>query len=1036
MNIAGLSIKRPIFISVLVVLVLVLGWMSFKKLPVDLFPDVTFPVVVVNTIYRGAGPAEIENLISKVIEEEVSTIAGVKRISSSSADGYSTVIVEFSMDSDIKYAEQQMRDKVSSIRNRLPDDADAPIIRRIDPSDQPILIIGVQADVSAGELYQLVDNQIKPKFEQINRVGSVEIIGGRQREIAVNLDYRKLAAAQLSASRVTMALSQSGQNVPIGTVSIGEKETQFRAVGEFDSILNINQTVVNFFGNDVPIRISELGRVEDSLEDETNRAFVNGKPSLFLRIYRQSGANTIEVVNAVKAKVEQFNQANQSKGESIRLEVVRDGSKFIVANVTDVKESIMIGIALTIIVVYLFLGSFRSTIITALALPNSLIGAFLLMSWAGFSINIMSLLALSLSVGLLVDDAIVVRENIFRHLEMGKSGVQAALDGTKEVLLAVVATTLAVIAVFAPIGFLDGIVGQFFKEFGLTICFAMAISLFDALTVAPMLSAYFASSDHGRSATGWLNLLGAPARWMDRMQTKMENGYTRVLAVSLRRPIWILGGAIFIFVMSFVAVGHVPKTFLPPQDAGEFAVSIELPEGTSLSSTNRVATQIDAVIRSHSEVQTSIMTVGDARGKANTSTIIINMVPSNQRRLNTSDFKEVLRKELKAFAYAKPIVKDVDIVGAGQRPFNVVIKGATLDQISPIAEAILQKMKKSPHVVDPEIDYVLGKPEFKIKFDETKMQYLGVSAVAAGGELRNLVSGMTPAVFRDRGEEYQIRVRLEPNQRNLEALFNTVLIPNVNGSLVRLADVATPIKTISPAVINRQDRSKSIMISCDISPKGKGIGGIQSELDTTFKTMGLPEGVSYSYVGQAENFKELSQSMGMAALLGVLFIYMVLASLYESVVTPFTIMLVLPLAICGAFYALFVTGKSLDLFSMIGCIMLLGIATKNSIILVDYTNQLVQNGMDHYAALLKAGRTRLRPILMTTIALIAGILPVAIGLNEASRQRTSMGVAIIGGLISSTLLTLVVVPVAYSYIERFRVWSLNAAKRWFHVANT
>jgi len=1034
MDIAGLSIRRPVFISVLVVLLLVLGWMSLKKLPVDLFPNVTFPVVVVNTIYRGAGPVEVETLISKVIEEEVSSIAGVKRISSSSGDGYSSVVVEFSLDTDIQYAEQKIRDRLSMLRNRLPDDAETPIIRRLDPSDQPILIIGIQSPLPAGELYQVVSTQLKPKLEQINQVGAVEIIGGRKRELAVHLDQGKLAATQLSASRVSQALGLSGQNIPIGTVSGEKTDTQFRAVGEFRSLESIGQAVVNFFGNDVPIRVKDLGTVEDGLEDETNRAYVNGRPSLFLRVYRQSGANTIEVVNAVKRQVSVLNASyGDAKGQSIRMQVVRDGSKFIEANVTDVKESILIGIVLTIVVVYLFLGSFRSTIITALALPNSLIGAFLLMGWAGFSINVMSLLALSLSVGLLIDDAIVVRENIFRHLEMGKSGLQAALDGTKEVLLAVIATTCAVIAVFAPIGFLNGVVGQFFKEFGLTICFAMAISLFDAVTVAPMLSAYFASSEHGKSARGWWHVVGAPARWFDRMQGKMERGYVRLLARSLRRPLWVLGGALIVFIMSFVAIKHVPKTFLPAQDAGEFAVSIELPEGTSLDETDRVAHTIDAVIRTHPEVNVSVMTVGDARGKANTATIIINMVPAGQRRVNTSEFKEILRGELKAYAYAKPIVKDVDIVGGGQRPFNVVIKGPDLATITPIAQSVYERMKKSQDVLDPEINYKVGKPEFRVQLNDASMAYLGVSTVAAGGELRQLISGSTPAVFREKGEEYAIRVRLRPEQRQLDRQFSLVNIPNTNGALVKLSSIARPERVLSPAEINRQDRSKSIMISCDVSPKGKGIGGIQSDLERTFETMNLPEGVRYSFIGQAENFKELGQNMGMAALLGILFIYMVLASLYESVVTPFTIMLVLPLAICGAFYALFITGKSLDLFSMIGCIMLLGVATKNSIILVDYTNQLVQKGMDHHTALLQAGQTRLRPILMTTIALIAGILPVAIGLNEASRQRTSMGVAIIGGLVSSTLLTLVVVPAAYSYIERFRVWSLKWAKRRFQV---
>jgi len=1032
MNIAQLSIKRPIFIACVVFLILAIGYLSLKKLPIDLFPNVQFPIVTVNTVYPGAGPREVETSISKVVEEEISTLPGVKRVSSYSRDGFSSVFVEFALETDVKFAEQQVRDRVGSIGNKLPKDAKQPVIRRMDPADQPVLIVAIKSNLPEGKLYDLANLQIKTKLQQINNVGNVDILGGRKREIHVNLDRNKIKSHELSASRISNAIALSGQNIPAGTIRSTESEMAVRSVAEFKSIDDIGSTIINFLGNDVPIRLDEVATITDTLEDETSRAYVNGNKSIFLQVYRQSGSNTITVVESVKKQIKKLNSDLKTQQIDAEIIVVRDGSKMILANVIDVKESIIIGILLTIVVVYLFLGSVRSTIITSLALPNSLVGAFLLMSVAGYSINVMTLLALSLSVGLLIDDAIVVRENIFRHIEMGKAPLQAALDGTKEVMLAVIATTAAVLSVFGPIGFLQGVVGQFFKEFGLTICFAMCISLFDALTVAPMLSAYFAGSHDDRSTGVWNRTIGELARTFDRFQTWLETQYVSILRFTLRRPGTILLMALVIFLSSCVAVTKVPKTFLPPQDFGEFMVSLELPAGTGLDKTNEFAQSVDRAIRKNHEVAVTVLSVGNAQNEANVASIIVNLVPSKKRHINTSDFKDKLRGQLTRFSDGKPIVKDVDMVGGGQRPFNVVIIGNDLNELNAVGTRLFEKLKKHPGLLDVEMNYKPGKPEFQIQLDERKAARLGVSSVLAGAELRTLLEGSTPAVFRENGEEYTIRLRLQDDQRDFKTAFQSLYVPNINQTLIRLSDIATPVSTVAPSSINRQDRGRSIQISGDIAPKGPGMGGVKSDVERLCKSeLNMPPGMGFAFIGQAESFQELGQNMMMAVILAVMFIFMVLASLYESVVTPFTIMLVLPLAACGAFYALLITGKSLDIFSMIGCIMLLGVATKNSILLVDYTNQQVEKGLDHASAILEAGKTRLRPILMTTIALIAGVAPIAIGLNEASRQRTSMGVAIIGGLISSTLLTLVVVPAAYSYIERFRVWSKGVLTRLF-----
>ncbi len=1040
MNLANLSIKRPVFITCVVTVILVVGWLSLKKLPVDLFPNVTFPIVTVTTVYPGAGPQEVETLVSKVYEEELSNLPGLKKLSSMNLENVSVIIAEFNLSTDIKYAEQQIRDKVSASRKKLPSDIEEPVIRKIDPADQPIVTIAVESDLPDGELYQIVDKKIKPQFEQVNQVGLVEIIGGRKREIKVELDRNKLKSREISANQVVGRLQISGQNIPAGKVSGASLDATFRTLGEYKTIKEIESTIINFIGNDIPVTVKDIGAVKDSLEERKGYGYFNGKKALLLSIYKQSGSNTIGVAEAIKKKALKINESLKAGKSNINLAVVRDGSKMIKANVDDVNETIIIGIILTIIVVYFFLGSGRSTIITGLALPNSLLGSFILLAAAGFTVNIMTLLALSLAVGLLIDDAIVVRENIFRHIEMGETPVNAAIKGTNEVTLAVVATTLTVIAVFGPIAFLEGVVGQFFKEFGLTVCFALAISLFDALTMAPMLSAYFAGKiEHHepgkeKKRVGiYDHTLGLMLEKFNKFQDWLEDLYVSTLKFTMKKPILILGIALFVFLASFVALKTVPKTFISAQDTGEFMVSIDLKPGTSLDGMNTVAREIDDLIRKNKEVAYTVLTVGDKNGQPEKANIFVTLVPAKLRQgINTSQFKELARQQLKPFAYANPAVKDIDNVGGGQRPFNINIVGDDMKEIQKYAGLLFEKIKHHPALKDVDTSDRPGKPEFQVVPDRSRAEKLGVSTTLMGSELRTMIEGSKAAVFRESGEEYDIRVRLQEDQRDLKKYYGVTYVPNINNSLIKLSSMTSPVETTGPANINRQDRGRYIQISADIAPKGPGMGGAIADINRIMKDeIKLPSNMRYQFVGQAENFQELIANMMVAAGLGIMFIYFVLASLYESFVTPFTIMLVLPLAICGAFYALAITHASLDLFSMIGCIMLLGVATKNSILLVDYANQQVQQGMSLYDAIIASGRSRLRPILMTSFALIAGMIPLAIGLNEASKQRTSMGIAVIGGLISSTLLTLVVVPAAYSYIERFRVWSGSILKKIF-----
>ncbi|MCM2303503.1 MAG: efflux RND transporter permease subunit [Elusimicrobia bacterium] len=1028
MDLPELSIKQPVFVTSAVILMLTAGGLLMTRMGVDLYPDVAFPVISATVAYPGAGPDEVETQILKPLEDEIATIAGLKKLRATAKEGVGTIIAEFTLETNPQHAEQQVRDRVALARRKLPDDAKEPVIRRFDPSDMPQLAIAISADLPPGELFDLADDVVRPALQQVAQVGLVEVVGGRKREIRVALDRAELTRRELSAGAVSDALRIAGVNVPAGRVTRGAGDRLFRTVGEFSDPAEIGGVVVAFRGNETPIRVRDLGTVGEGLVDERTRAFWNGKPAVYLQVYRQSGSNTLAVVGAVKDRLKRLQDDIASRPGAPKLVIVMDRSKVISDNVDDVVETIWLGILLTFVVVFLFLGSLRSTLITGLAIPTSLLGAFVLMYAFDFTINMMSLLAMSLAVGLLIDDAIVVRENIFKRQEAGEPSEQAAVNGAREVSLAVIATTATVIAVFLPIAFLKGIVGQFFKQFGLTVVFAMVISLFDALTIAPMLSAYFAAKGGGHGeGTGRLARL---LKSLDRAQARLEDWYGSALRRSHARPGLVLGFAAALFAASLGFAALVPKTFLPPQESGQFMVTLELEPGASLEATARAAATIDAIVRAHKEIKLTKLTVDNADNESHKADFYVEMVPRRERTLNTTAFKTALREEFKPYESWKVAVKDYEEMSNGDSPFNLVFLGQDAAQLREYAAKVFPRFKDHPGLLEPELSEKPGKPEVRAVLDAERAKRLGLSTTMVGRELRAQIEGETPVVYRKSGREYDVRVRLKDEQRDLQADFGEIRVPNLNGRLVRLADAGAAVSGRSPAAVNRSDRARSVRLGADVAPHGPGLAAVMADFrELLAGELAPPPGVSYRFEGMAEDFEELVVNMSIAALLGTFFIYLVLASLYQSFVTPLTIMLVLPLAASGGFFALWLAGSSLDIFSMIGMILLLGIATKNSILLVDRTKQLAARGMSDADAAIQAGRDRLRPILMTSFALVAGMIPVAVGLNEASAQRTGMGVTAIGGIISSTLLTLFVVPAAYAFVERFRLWSLGHARR-------
>jgi HAE1 family hydrophobic/amphiphilic exporter-1 len=1035
MSLPKISITRPIFMTCVTIAVVVVGWASFKSMSVDLFPDVSIPVVTVQTIYPGAGPAEIETLVSRPIEEEVSTIAGIKRLTSKSLEGTSQVIVEFVSSVNVQHAEQQVRDKVNIAKAKLPTEVEDSVIKRFDPADTPVTMVALSAKgMGDAALFDIADQFIKPRLEQVNNVGAIEIIGGREREVHVLLDRNKLRQRELSVSQVASQIGASGENIPSGKVEQGAKELVFRGLGEFASVPEVADTLVNLYGNEVPTRVADLGKVVDTLADEKARGFVNGEKAIFLQVYRQSGSNTVKVVEDVLKQIERIRPELEKMEGAPQLKVVTDASKKIRANLFDVYETLAIGIILTVITVFFFLGSARSTFITALSLPISLIGAFLLMKLAGFSINIVSMLALTLAIGLLIDDAIVVIENIYRRMELGEESLTAAERGTTEIQMAVMAITLVVIAVFVPVAAMSGTIGQFLKQFGMTVVFSMIISWFVAMTIIPMLTAYFGGSGHSAGGHGhakkaeglYDKTLGRLVRGFDRFQTYLEVIYVKLLKVTLKHPLMTIGATLVVFFLSIYSVTKVPGAFITDDDAGEFTVTLEMEPGTSLDGMNTVASQADKIFHANPEVDYTVMTVGSIYGESNKASFYVRMKSGKERGpLSTEKFRDKIRGQLAPLAQYSPVVKKYDASGGmGQQPVILNVISPDPKDLEKYGMLLYEKLKADPRLKDLDTNFRPGKPEMQVHLKPGAAKAYGVNTKTMGQELRAQVEGFTPAKFRERGREYEVRVRLLPEQRDLQQSYGQVYIPNVNRKLVRLSDVADGKLSSGPASIERQDRGRYIQITAGLAP-GVGLTDVLADVDKLTKEgeIAFPSSVRYTLGGDAENMAELATSTVIALGFAIMFIYLILSSLYESFITPITILIALPLALSGAFLALFLMNEMLTLFAIFGFFMLLGVAGKNGILLVDYARQSMAEGKTRVEALLEAGRVRLRPILMTSFALIAGTLPAAIGLNEASRTRTAMGVAIIGGIISSTILTLIVVPAVFTYVDRFRIWA-------------
>lgn len=1010
MKIAHVAIDRPVFTTMVALAFVTMGFLALFRLGVDLFPEVSFPVVAISTVYPGASPGEIEQQVTRPIEEALSTINGVDTIRSYSRESVSVVVVLFKLEVDSQAAASDVRDKIQSIKSLLPNDADDPKISKMDPSAQPIMTYSVQSDRSAIETRRVVDDVIKPALETVEGVGSVDIRGGAEREIQVDLDRSKLQSVGLTINAVVQAISAESFDLPGGRITQGGKELSIKAAGRFQTPDEVARTVLLARPDGTQIKVADVGTVHDSFKEVRELARVDGKEAVTFTVMKQSGGNTVSTSEKVEQTLAKL-QERLPKGVEVKL--IAEQARFIHNNIHRLREHLIVGGLLAILVIFFFMLDVRSTLISAVALPLSVITTFFVMWRLGFTLNMISMLALTLSIGLLIDDSVVVRENIFRHLERGDDPLTAARKGVSEIALAVFATTMTIVAVFMPIAFMGGLIGRFFRQFGLTVTAAVLVSLVVSFTLDPMLSARIAQkvdpNRHEKMKTHWF--YGPPTRWFE----SLDHGYRAVLVWALDHRKSVMAMATFIFLASLGLPAFMGKEFFKRGDQGKFEAVFELQPGTSLEETGKVARDAEKILSKIPECPSVFTRVGLDRDASKFALMAL-CSPVTARVRGIDEIMATAREDLARIPGAKVNLRIPDLANNGvPAPFTLLISGPEFDELQRIAGKAYDLVRTTPGAVDVGISVRPGAPEQRFVVDRTRAADRGVPFAVAAQALRAAVEGEVVATMPDRGDDIDVRVRLQSADRASLDDLRKIAVMSRTGQMIQLDELARIEEVPSASVIERNNRQRSITITANLHNVSLGelVDTVNPQLDAMMKP-----GYVYKYEGDAQNMKDTFVNMLIALALSVLFIYFVLASQFESFVHPFTIMLALPLAVIGALAGLFLAGVSLGMPAMIGIILLMGLVTKNGILLVDYTNQLRDQGYGAVDALLKAGPTRLRPILMTSAAIVLGELPTALSNAEGSEFNKPMAIGVIGGVITSTLLTLVVVPVAYTWIDK------------------
>ncbi|MCS6880974.1 MAG: efflux RND transporter permease subunit [Oscillochloridaceae bacterium] len=1041
--ISDMSIRQPVFITMIMLAVLTFGILAFRTTPVNLLPDIDIPVMAVSITYPGAGPESVADQVVKPIEDAVNTLAGLEDITSQASEGFALILLEFKAGTDIREAEQQVREKVNAVLPTLPRDVRQPVYERFDPNQEPIMAIAVAgtAGQSPLELRRILDDEIVPLLQRAQGVGSISVSGGETRQINVLMDLEKLQAYGILPSQISNSLRQANTNLGLGTITQGDQEISLRV----PSLLQTPEDIARVQITGTPYRVGDVARVEDGVADVTRISRLNGSDAIILQVRKQSGANTVAVADNVrKTLAEVF-----ASRPDLTYTIPRDDSEAVRSSVASSLEELVFASIAAFAVVWLFFRNLRSTIITMAGLPIILIGTFIFMPFFGLTINLITLLALSLCVGLVIDDAIVVRENIFRHMERGESARVAASKGTWEVGLSVVAMTLTIVAVFVPVTFAEGTAGIVFKSFGLVVSIAILLSLAEAFTLAPMMSAnvfpgatvkpHQHTGPHHDAVPG-LKLDHLEGEHIERDAGliheaqedpgRMGRAYGSLLAWTLRSTrnrLIVVGIAIGVLALSMVVASGLKFSFFPEQDPHQFLMGFEAPPGTALEQTNSLARQAEQVLLADPAVETVIANVGFA-GNPERAEFFVKL----KGRTPTVPVQERLRDQLgflPRLSFAQPSFQPTS-TGVAGRELQVSLQTTRpVAELEPVVQAVMAELQRTPGLVDVDTNFQFGKPELRFRADPGRIGEVGVTNDDIATSVRALINGDRATVLRQDGTDTDVVVRLEPEDRSGVEALGAISIPTRTGN-VPLSALGTVELASSPVTIRRFDRLNQVLIGANLEG-GRNLGEVQAEIAPRIAALGIPSDVIVSYVGTLQQTSEGFESLLLAMGLSVLFVYMVLASQFGSFSQPLVIMMAMPFSFIGAFLVLRIIGIDLDITGMIGLIMLLGLVVKNSILLVDFTNRLRELGLSKHDALRLAGAIRLRPILMTALSLIAGALPTALGLHviatgEGSEFRKGLAWVIIGGMTTSTLLTLLVVPTVYSLMDsavsRFSAW--------------
>lgn len=1010
MILSDLSVKRPTFIAMIMFALAIFGLLAYKDLGVDLFPKIDFPVISIVSNLPGADPETMEKTVTEIVEESISTISSIKQLRSTSAEGISQVVVEFDLEKNVDVAYQEIQAKIGTVKKLLPDDLKEIVIEKFDIDSAPIMAVIVSGDLPIQQLSKIADKNVKDRLQQVPGVGQIKTVGKQNRNIWIYLDPYKLEGSLLTVQDVITALKTQHIEFPGGRISSSSLELAVKTKAEMDDAKKLNNIVITY-RNGYPITIADIGRIEDGLEEQRSLARLNDHQAIALLVRRQSGTNTVNVAHAVKKMLEQIQKDLVPQG--IKIEIAQDMAVFIEHSMDEIDFHLIFGSLLAVIIIFLFLRDFRITMISALAIPLSVISTFILLRLMGFTLNNMTMLALSLSIGILIDDAIVVVENIYRHFKGGKTAREAATFGSQEIGLAAFAITMSIIAVFLPVAFMKGLIGRFFYQFGMTVTFAVSMSLFVAFTLTPMLASRF------------LKMSPHKMKWSLRIESVLnglDKGYKKLLSMTLSYRKTTVSFAVILLICSLFMGKFIKAEFIPLEDRSEFFIKVKTPLGSSLQVTDQTIQQINKTISDQPWIKYTFSTIGtDSFNKVNEGNIYVKMVPKKERQVGQKEAMKLIREKLVIFKDIKTSIEPVPSISGGGRKNATVqldVKGIELNKIENIANEIVNHLKNTPGYVDVDSSYEKGKPEIEVNIKRDEAAALGISPASIAQEIKALIGGADIGKFRAEGDRYNISIRLSEEFRNKTKDILTLSIRNAKGDLVKLSNLVNVSEKQGPVQIDRYNRFRIISIMSNLQEGKKVLGDAINEITGFIGHIDIPQGYSTAFSGSAESMKDSFQNLLLALMLAIIIVYMVLASQFESFLQPLIIMLSLPFSLIGALGILILTQMTQSIFTLIGIIMLMGLVTKNAILLVDYINTLrSRDGLAINDAILQAGPTRLRPILMTTFAMIFGMLPIALGKGAGSESRAPMAMAIIGGLTTSMLLTLIIIPVIYSLAD-------------------